>query len=186
MRGRLTLTVAVAVGLSAGTALAATDGTLGLSSTGTVDISVTLGNVVQISGLADFVVPLWTVGDGDVQLTQNICVFANNAGGDYLVTTTSANAAGPQWRLFDGGANYVNYDIGWVDASGGTFAGSTAGPAFASGVTSNNQDFADQVDPLCAGGPTATLAIQMLEAGNLDAATDGVYTDVLTVLIQPN
>lgn len=178
--------IMVAAALFASTAFGATDGLLGLTSTGTVDISLAKGFVVQITGLLDFTVPLWTNGDGDVELTQDVCMYTNNGAGDYLVTTTSANAAGGQWRLFDGGINYVTYDVGWVDSPGGNMAASTAGGAFASGAVSVNQTNAETADPTCALGQSATLVVFVAQAANLGLAPNGVYTDTLTVVVQPN
>lgn len=170
-----------------GVAFAATQGTLGLSSTGTVDLSIPLGNVVQVSGLVDFALPLYVPGSGDVEATQEVCVFANNTGGDYQVSTTSLNENAGQWRLHDGLGNYLTYNVAWVDAIGGqTFADNTAGAWTSSGI-SPNQDNGNVLDPLCAiGTNSATLAVQVPELGNLDTAVDGVYTDTLTIVITPN
>ena len=121
----------------------------------------------------------------DILQTQDVCIYANNGGGDYQVRTTSANALGPQWRIHDGIGNYVDYDVAWVDSAGGTFAGNTAGATWGSGDTSVNQDNGDFLDPACGAGDTATLAIQIL-ATDLTAAPDGSYEDTLTILITPN
>jgi hypothetical protein len=182
---KLVLAIGAISMMSTGVALAATDGAIGLSSTGTVDISVNKGNVVRVSALVDFITPVWSVGDGDINQTQNVCVYANNAGGDYQVRLTSGNALGPQWRLSNGLGDFIAYAVAWVDSAGGTFAGSTAGPGFGSGVLSVNQDNGDQNDPDCGGGPTATLALEIL-SGNLTPAPNGSYTDTLTVTVTPN
>ena len=43
-----------------GAAMAATDGTLGLTSIGTTDISIIKGDTAQITGLTDIVLVPWT------------------------------------------------------------------------------------------------------------------------------
>jgi hypothetical protein len=186
------LTIIAATVFCASAAFAATQGTLGVTSTGTVDITIPIGNVVQISGLVDFNVGIWSPGDPDVALAQDVCVYANNTGGDYLVTTTSLNEGGTGfYRLFDGATGYVPYQVGWTDAPGSNFAGSTAeGPGTpfnAPGDPSVNQDNGSTTDPTCAGGtaPTATLSVQIL-AADLGAAPDGMYGDTLTIVVQPN
>ena len=97
------------------TATAATDGTLGLTSTGTTDISIIKGDTAQITGLADMVMAPWTTGDPAPVDSTTACVYTST--GAYQVTPTSANGAGAQFRMADGG-NFLVYDVNWNDGSG--------------------------------------------------------------------
>ena len=51
---------------------AATQGSLGSTSTGTANISVTKSVQAQISDISDMTLANWSVGDGAVSLSSNI------------------------------------------------------------------------------------------------------------------
>ncbi len=54
---------------------AATQGSLGSTSTGTANISITKSVQAQISDLSDMTLSNWNVGEGAVTLTSNVCVY---------------------------------------------------------------------------------------------------------------
>jgi hypothetical protein len=67
-------------------AYAATQGTLGATSTGSANISITKSVQAQISDISDMTVANWSIGDGAVTLTSNVCVYSST--GSYRVTAT--------------------------------------------------------------------------------------------------
>ncbi len=154
------------------TATAATDGTLGLTSTGTTDISIIKGDTAQITGLQDMVMTPWTAGSPAPVDSSPACVYTST--GNYQVTMTSANGAGGAYRLADG-ANFVNYGVQWNDGAAG-FAGTTNGNTLVgrSGSTIVG----------CGGTTPATVQVN-ISIGNITAAPVGNYSDTLTVLIAP-
>ena len=68
------------------TATAATDGVLGLTSTGTTDISIIKGDTDQITGLQDIIMVPWTAGDPAPAGTSPACVYTST--GNYQMTAT--------------------------------------------------------------------------------------------------
>lgn len=93
-KSALRIAIAAAAFASAG-AMAATDGALGPTSTGTVLVQVSKGSVVQITGLADLALGNWTdvtlaaTGALGVTATDTACVYSSV--GNYHVSLSSAN-----------------------------------------------------------------------------------------------
>lgn len=179
--------------------LAATPGTLGPTSTGTVGISVTKPAQVQITGLTDMVVQNWTVtadpgepGDvtGNVALDSTACIYstglATTTAGDYTLTITGTNSA-TNFYLQDsatpagtGAAYQIPYTVKWNNAVG---AGGTA----MTDNTSANFTLGDSISASCAdvGGTNAQVNVAIL-ATDLAAAGVSTFTDTLTLLVAPN
>jgi len=162
------------VTLAAGIALAASDGVLGLNSTGTTDISITKGDQAMITGMADIALAAWTTSDPAPAGTATACVYTTT--GLYQVTTSSLNAAGVDYRLFDGGTDYVVYTVEWNDGVAGLQA-MTQGTAMVGQV-------GDAAQQNCGGATPATVSVD-ITVGEINGAPVGVYTDTLTVVIAP-
>ncbi len=155
------------------TATAATDGSLGLTSTGTTDISIIKGDTAQITGLQDIVMVPWTTGDPAPAGTSPACVYTST--GNYQMTATSANGIGGTFRLTDG-LNFINYVVSWNDGVGG-LTGVTNGTPLA-GLTG------DAVSTNCGGATPATVQVN-ISVAQMTGAPTGNYGDTLTVLIAP-
>ena len=161
----------------AGNTIAATDGNLGATSTGTVDINVDVGTQVRITGLSDMTGNFYVAGD--ITDSTSACIY-RNSGADYEITATSSFGVGTDFFLEDGATNQVLYDVEFDDGSGLTDLNN--------GVTDSSFTGADQISETCVGGgPNATIAITIPELGvnGLAAATDGLYTDVLSIEVAP-
>ena len=158
-----------------GSVMAATQGTLGPTSTGTVDITVGVGDQIQITALADITGPY--VPGSDFTGSSPACVYRNGGAGEFDLTITSANGFLTDFRLNDGGT-FVVYDV--------TFNDSVSGAINMDNAVLNNADFtnADTASPTCSGAPQSTLAINVPDA-NLTAVGAGTYTDTLTILVAP-
>ncbi|MEM7018547.1 MAG: hypothetical protein AAF512_14550 [Pseudomonadota bacterium] len=165
------LKVAAALMLSSGVAFAATDGTLGLSSTGTTDITVTKGDLAQITDMDDFNLGPWTAGN--LVQTDTVCVFTTT--GLYNVTADSANGAGT--FQVNSGANNIVYRVRWDDGATGLTT-LTDATLFDNG----GAGLAGSTTSACGGVNNATLEI-FLSNANMTAAPVGVYTDVLSVTV---
>ncbi|MCR9095360.1 MAG: hypothetical protein NXI30_14160 [bacterium] len=155
------------------TAQAATDGTLGLTSTGTTDISIIKGDTAQITGLQDIVLAPWTAGDAPPVGSSPACVYTST--GSYQMTATSANGAGTTFRLTDG-TNFIDYSVQWNDGVGGLTAAANGTPL--AGLTG------DAVSTNCGGATPATVQVNITN-GQMNGAPEGSYGDTLTVLITP-
>ena len=162
--------------VAAGSVMAATQGTLGATSTGTVNISVGVGDQIQITALADITGPY--IPGSDFIGSSPACVYRNGGGaGDFDLTITSANGAGTDFQLSDG-IGFVIYDV--------TFNDSVSGPINMDNAVLNNINFtnADTASPTCSGAPQSTLAINVPDA-NLTGAATGTWNDTLTILVAP-
>jgi hypothetical protein len=154
-------------------ATAATDGTLGLNSIGTTDISIIKGDTAQITGLTDIVLAPWTTGDPAPVGSANACVYTST--GTYQMTATSSNGAGTTYRLTDG-ASFINYTVSWNDGAAGL-------QAIGNGVALVGQ-VGDAASTTCGGATPATVQVN-ITVGQMGGAPTGSYGDTLTVLIAP-
>ena len=170
------LSASILAGGLVGSAYAATQGTIGATSTGAVSISVVLGTLARVTSLDDISFGTWS-GTGDLSVADDICVWVS--GGGYEVTA-EGNGTGNAFELTNG-SDTINYTVKWDDV-----AGSTSGSTMTSGSTLGSQtSSATSTD--CDGGSgtmTATVQVDIAEA-ELGAAGSGAYNGVLTLLIAP-
>lgn len=160
-----TLTVVV------GSANAATDGTLGATSTGTSDISLIKESSVQITGVDDIDLGTQGVLLSDVTGSDDVCVFSSS--GSYTVTVTTTNGS---FVLADTGtATDIPYDLTWTVATV---------PQTLTYNTASSSVAGDQADPTCATGTNATFEVGVPTAG-FNSADPGTYIDTLTLMISP-
>ncbi len=171
------LALATVLTLGAGTALAASDGTLGATSTGQSDITLVKGHGIRISDVDD--VNFGTTTTNPADQYEDICIYSTS--GDYTVTATSANGLGNQFRLLgQTGFEYIVYDIEWTSNTS-----ATAGDNLNNGVVSNIFNGANSVLEDCNGIPTARLIVDIMN-GSFNAASQDTYADVLTITVEPN
>lgn len=165
--------LAASLTLAAGVALAAQNGDIGGSSTGSVSISATIPDLVRISGLTDISLGSFT-GSGGLDGSDDVCVFTNTGG--YLLTA-AGSGTGNAFTLTDGEAS-VAYTVEW-----GTTATATSGTALTSGTaaTISSGSF---TNPTCGGSTNAIVLIDISEEA-LSAAPAGTYTGTLTLTLAP-
>jgi hypothetical protein len=106
---------------------AATDGSLGATSQGTVNINASVPSRVRLSKLTD--VSLLNQDPGsDALANQDVCVWSNTVSSGYSITATG-NGAGNAFTLASG-SETVPYAVEWAGTSGQTSGtGLTAGVA---------------------------------------------------------
>ncbi len=164
--------------------LAATQGTLGATSTGSLTISVTKPARADITNLTDLTVASWVTGGGNQTLTSDLCVYSTRPSGGYTVKATGSGAASA--FTLANGANTLAYAVSWNSAGVGALT--NVGTALTTNVTSAALTKAATDSSTCTEatpGPTARLIVTIL-ATSLDAVVDGTYTGTLTLLITPN
>lgn len=168
------------------TAFSASQGTLGSTSTGTINISIGIGSVVQITQLKDIVFGYTPGVDvGDLTKVVDLCIYANNTGGTYKVTVSDTNATGGNMRIASAAStpSYIPYTTQWF-----TNAAATGLPAttLTSGTQTATFSGASNTSRNCNNGASNNAAIKFtfLEA-DLTAAKAGSYTDVITILVSP-
>jgi hypothetical protein len=164
-------------------AMAATQGTPGPTSAGTVTINATITPEVNITDLNDFTftaTALRTALNTGADATQfdGVCVWSNNPGGSYFITATG-NGSGNAFRLTDG-TRTLTYTVQWADNSVGTNM-----TALTSGVKSSA--FSSPAGaPDCSGSPRQSLRITIANAAIAGMEASTTYTGVLTLLVSPN
>jgi hypothetical protein len=179
---RNSLTTACLVGaVTIGSVQAATNPAApGATSTGDLEVSVTVPDLVWIQGLEDIV--LLYVPGGAAVGTDSFCVYSTVAAG-YDITISSLTSTGTTTFTATGvavPANTVSYGVKFdtdLDASDGadvTEALTIAG----------NLPAASGLPPTC-GTDNASIEVTFLEPANLDAAPADTYDDTLTLFIEP-
>jgi hypothetical protein len=170
--------VAVAAAATATPVSAATQGSLGSTSTGSVSISASIPSRVRISGLSD--VAFTNVDPSlDAANAQNVCVWSNTSTKGYQITA-SGSGAGNAFTLANA-ALVVPYMVEWSGTSGQTGGTGLAPGSTLTGLTST------ATNASCASGPStsASLIVKIAAADlqGMNAATN--YTGTLTLLVAP-
>lgn len=165
--------------VAAAPAQAATQGVIGATSTGSVQITVSVPSRVQITGLTD--ISLANADPSSAATSpQNTCVWSNTATKGYTITATGSGTAGA-FTLASGGLAPVTYAVAWNQQSGQP-SGTSLTPATAStGFVST------AVLPGCATAPTttSTLIVSITSAQLQTMASLTNYTGTLTLLVNP-
>jgi len=160
-------------------ALAATQGTAGSTSTGSVTITASVPNRTQITGLTDI-----SFANADptttATSTQNDCVWSNTATKGYSIKATGSGTAGA-FTLASAALTPIPYTVQWSQTSGQSSGTSlTAGSALTGQVST-------ATTPTCSSGPSSTssliVSIAASDLQNMVAATS--YTGTLTLLVTP-
>lgn len=182
MTRKITLTALLSITpvLFLGQALAASDGSLGSTSTGSVAVTATIPGEVKISNLSD--VDFGSITDLTSDATaqdDSVCVY-NNSGSSYKLTVSSLNNDGSNFRLKNG-TNFMNYNVDWFeDVSGGGIQHSLS---HASQTTVGN---AHQTSISCNSGASNNASMYLtIPAAQFDGAPAGAYSDTLTIEVQP-
>lgn len=150
---------------------AVTQGNLGFTSTGDVDIFLTVNDEVRINNLAD--IPLSFSG-ADVTGSSDACVY-RNGGTTYEITATGDGALNA--FTLTNGVDTVAYSVSYNDGTTTTAMGTgTAVPA----------DNAETTDDNCAGvgGSNATISVTVT-AANAASLPQDTYAGTLTLLVAP-
>ena len=173
------LAMAVAAGMGmTGAAWAASDGTVGATSSGTVDVLLVIPSLIQVVVEGD--VDLGTfdpTAAADETGAIGACVRTNGAT-TYDITATSANDNAGAFRMSDGGTNFIEYTFNWdgvpltsgtLNNNGGTgFARDNVGPGFST----------------CTAAGNGKIDVVVPEANMLGAEV-GSYQDTVTLLVAP-
>jgi len=164
---------------SAVPAYAATQGTPGPTSTGTITINATITPEVSISNLNDITFDTTALRTAlntgaDVNQSDPLCVWSNNPDGSYFITATGDGAANA-FTLNDG-TRTIAYSVSW--ATVGAEVTLTAGQK-SSKFTSNASV------PNCGGSVSAAINITLANAAIAAMEATTTYAGVLTLLVSP-
>ena len=177
--GRVALgAFALATIFAASPSYAASQGSAGTTSTGSVSISASVPNRVRISGLSD-VSMLNQDPASDALSAQNVCVWSNTVTKGYSITATGSGA-GNAFTLA-AGASTVAYSVEWNGSSG-----QSSGTALGTG-SAETGFVSTATQQLCSSGPSATASL-IIKVASADLATmqaAQTYTGTLTLLVTP-
>ena len=147
---------------------------------------------VRISGLSDFTIGNWSMGDPNVYRYVDVCIYRQNNGTGtnrrYFIT---ASGDGPGFQL-KSGSYALAYTVQWFAGGTGNPGGGTARTLTSNVQFPNNFNTARLKTDVpanssdCNGNsaPTARLALT-INATALDAVPDGTYTGTLNLLVVP-
>ena len=158
---------------------AATQGSLGATSTGSVSISASVPNRTQITGLSDI-----SFANADpttaASNAQNICVWSNTSTKGYNVTATGSGAAGA-FTLASGALPVVPYSVQWSQSSG-----QASGTSLTKAVALTGQ-VSTATRPTCSSAPATTASlITTIAATDLQNMVSAAsYTGTLTLVVAP-
>lgn len=177
-KGSFVLGAALVCSLTTGQASAATQGTLGATSTGSITISASVPNRARLTGLSD--VSFANQDPSTAALNaQDVCVWSNTATKAYTITA-SGSGTGSAFTLSNG-ASTAPYAVEWASTSG-----QTSGTALTAGTASSSLT-SGAVNQNCSSAPlaSASLIIKMTTAtlGTMSAGSS--YTGTLTLLVTP-
>jgi hypothetical protein len=150
-----------------GSAMAATQGTIGVESSGTSDITLAKGNAVQITDVGDITFP--DTGNITATATQsdNVCVFSSTGG--YSITLSGT---GESFVLTSTTAtSTIPYSVTWD------------GVAAISGTPSENHT-GNSTSINCNSTTNAQFSVSVT-VNDFNGAEPGSYTDTLTLLVRP-
>lgn len=154
---------------------AATQGSLGATSTGSIVITLSVAGRVQISGLSD-VAFVAVSPDAAASRAQSVCVWSNTATKGYSVTAAGSGPDG-RFALASGGLT-TPYAVAW-NASAGQSSATSLDPGTAlTGLTSA------ATSPDCASG-SSSLMITVAAADLQQAQPETNYVGTLSLLVTP-
>lgn len=159
-------------------ATAPTQGTLGSTSTGVVNISASVASKVQISNLQD--VTFTTIDPATAASNaQNVCVFSNTATKGYNIKATGSGALGV--FTLANSALTVPYSVEWANTTA-----QASGTALTAATTLTGQTSV-AANPTCNAGanPTASLIVKISSANLMTMQSNVAYTGTLTLLVGP-
>jgi len=184
-----TLAMAALVLLVTTQAFAAQDGTLGATSEGTSTLTLSVSDMVKISGIADLSAALTGGAATAVSADDAVCVYNNDldAPGMYRIKAygqyNSTGGAGTDFyvRSTAGTNTYtIPYHVYWNTATGS----STANELLAN-TAETDQANANTTSESCGGGNNANFMAVFLRSDIL-AKPSGTYGGQLYLVVEPN
>jgi len=170
------------LGTASSFAYAASDGSLGATSQGTSDISITTTEMAQITNIANISAGSYS-GAAGVDMSDDVCIYTNDAGAtSYKVTATgnytSGGGSGTDFFVYSTTtSSTIAYTVSWNNITG---AGNTA-------LTANTQSAAitgaNNTYPCPANN--ANFRVQMTH-NNIMSVPAGTYEGTLTLVVAPD
>jgi len=162
--------------LSAGHAMAASDGTLGATSTGTSLVSLTINDRVQISSVNDIALGAYA-GTGTMSGQSTYCVH-RNGGDNYKITLTTDTGA----FQVDSATTLdsIPFSVALDDDTDASVGGETMSYATASAVA-----MVGHLSAACGGADNAAMYVSFTEANLQSVSSANDYQATVTLLVEP-
>lgn len=180
--GAIALIAAIA-SANSGNVLAATQGTVGNTSTGTALISITKSVQARISGISDMTLANWNVDMGAVTLYSDVCIYSST--GSYKVTASGSGLLGI-FTVNTSLLNAIAYSVEWNDAGAGSLTSSGTNLIF--NLPSGTFNNANNSSTDCSGGANKNarviVKVSSLAMGLAPNSNDP-YTGTLTMVVAP-
>ena len=161
--------VAVAMATSS---FAVTQGGLGFTSTGSVDISLNVADEVRISNLQD--IDLGDFSGADLSGSTPACIFRNGGNAGFQLTASGDGTAGAY--VLSDATNDVAYSVAINTGGADTDLNANAPEVFATATNT----------PDCTGiADNATISVTV-DAADAAALPASAYTGTLTLVVSPN
>ena len=175
MNMRKTAIATAFTALISGSVFAATDGTMGATSTGQVDLDLEVLDSVAISSLDNIDFGQYGGSDtGDINAGDSYCVYVNG-GDDYNITPTSSNG---KFSLVGTLGDEINYTVKLAGAA----TGASSQSAVSYNTASSTYQGSNAVD--CGSTNNASVDVSITESELRKASTD-TYSDTLILMVSP-
>lgn len=161
-----------------GLARAASDGQLDTTSTGDTSISLSISNLVRITGIADLNFGTYD-GAGNLSRDDDVCIWTNHNSGAYKVLA-QGDGDDQSFTVKTGSGQTIAYAVRWNDTMG-----TLGNEALTADTLSSEFSGASTTSSTCGGGSTANFQVTFLQ-NDLLSARPGVYSGVLTFVISPS
>lgn len=164
---------------------AATQGTFGPTSSGTVEIGIAVNRAIIITGLRDFNFGVWRVGDGTLIDNDDVCVAKTSNFGTYGIRAAGdGDGFDPAAFTLSNGIDQINYNVYWNDQTG--IAGTqqlTPGLIEHGQVETAFHVILAAIFGICVNNANVQIEIPDTE---LSSAVGGAYSGTLTLLVIPD
>ena len=165
---------------------AATQGSQGNTSSGTVEINIVKNRTILITGLRDFNFGQWTIGDGTLIDNDNVCVGKTNFGTYGIRAAGDGDGFDPAAFTLSNGSDQIYYNVYWNDAA--TASGTNAANQLTPGLIQHGQVESFFHTFFFLFGVCFENANLEIEIPNTEllSSTGGNYTGTLTLLVIPD
>ncbi len=165
---------------------AATQGSEGSTSTGTVEINIVKNRTILITGLRDFNFGQWNPGDGTLDDNDNVCVGKTNFGTYGIRAAGNGDGFDPAAFTLGNGIDQIYYNVYWNDAATSSLLDSNN--RLTPGLIQHNQIESGVHTFFFLFGicfANANLQIEIPES-ELLSSSGGNYTGTLTLVVIPD
>ncbi|MFO1073627.1 MAG: hypothetical protein U1E17_13340 [Geminicoccaceae bacterium] len=169
--------------LATGPVLAASDGTLGATSTGSSNISLTVAAAVKVSNVSDITLNASSLTGSTLEGTDLICIYSSvGSSHRYKITLSTPTASYKLTNVSDNSLT-IPYQVNFRDNDGSgvgsaNWYGATQGVAVLNGT-----QFGGSGSQNCNGGNNASYKV-IFQNTDLASASSGTYDGTLNLLVE--